>query len=97
MSGLCQAKNFEKVATCYYRMEDYDALERLVAMVPYGNREFLTELGHMLQTVGMVEAAAECFIKVSQRLSPWSLDTGKISYDGLLVARGGRLASLPPE
>eukprot|EP00952_Eustigmatos_sp_NYUAD-ZCMA_P005668 24606-Eustigmatos_ZCMA.PRE.1 len=39
-----QSKNFERVAMCYFRMEDYDALERLIGVVPYGNRDFLLEL-----------------------------------------------------
>lgn len=36
-------------------------------MVPYGNRDFLLELGHMLQTVGMADSAVECFLKVKGR------------------------------
>jgi len=58
-----QAKNFEKVAACYYRMEDYENLEKLVELVPYGGKEFLLDLGNMLQGAGMVDAAVECFVK----------------------------------
>jgi WD repeat-containing protein 35 len=61
-----QAKSWERVAMCYFRMDDYDALERLIGVVPYGNRDFLLDLGHMLQTLGMGDAAVECYLKAGE-------------------------------
>lgn len=55
----------ERLAECYYMLEDYDGLERLTATLPE-NHKLLPEIGQMFATVGMCEQAVKAYLKCSQ-------------------------------
>ncbi|XP_068194364.1 WD repeat-containing protein 35 isoform X1 [Antennarius striatus] len=60
-----QGRNQERLAECYYMLEDYEGLERLTAALPE-NHKLLPELGQMFAAVGMCEQAVSAYIKCNQ-------------------------------
>uniref|UniRef100_A0A3Q3JKH4 WD repeat-containing protein 35 n=1 Tax=Monopterus albus TaxID=43700 RepID=A0A3Q3JKH4_MONAL len=60
-----QGHNQERLAECYYMLEDYDGLERLTAVLPQ-NHKLLPEIGQMFATVGMCEQAVNAYLKYNQ-------------------------------
>ncbi|XP_016132225.1 WD repeat-containing protein 35 [Sinocyclocheilus grahami] len=60
-----QGRNQERLAECYYMLEDYDGLERLANSLPE-NHKLLPDIGQMFVTVGMCEQAVSAFLKCNQ-------------------------------
>jgi len=57
-----QAKQPEKMAECYYRLEDFSSLQKMVTMVPAGT-PLLTTMAQMFESVGIHETATDCYLK----------------------------------
>ncbi|XP_053316634.1 WD repeat-containing protein 35 isoform X1 [Spea bombifrons] len=60
-----QGRNQERLAECYYMLEDYDGLETLANSLPENNK-LLPDIAHMFLTVGMCEQAVAAFLKCNQ-------------------------------
>ncbi|MED6241180.1 WD repeat-containing protein 35 [Ataeniobius toweri] len=60
-----KGRNQERLADCYYRLENYDGLEQLAADLPE-NHKLLPEIGQMFVTVGMCEQAVKAYLKCNQ-------------------------------
>ncbi|XP_033861234.1 WD repeat-containing protein 35 isoform X1 [Acipenser ruthenus] len=60
-----QGRNQERLAECYYMLEDYDGLERLANSLPE-NHKLLPDIGHMFVTVGMCEQAVSAYLKCNK-------------------------------
>ncbi|XP_023690491.1 WD repeat-containing protein 35 isoform X2 [Paramormyrops kingsleyae] len=60
-----QGRNQERLAECYYMLEDYEGLERLASSLPE-NHKLLPEIGQMFVTVGMCEQAVGAYLRCSQ-------------------------------
>ncbi|KAF3844600.1 hypothetical protein F7725_007763 [Dissostichus mawsoni] len=60
-----QGRNQERLAECYYMLEDYQGLEKLSTLLPE-NHKLLPEIGQMFATVGMCEQAVKAYLKCSQ-------------------------------
>uniref|UniRef100_A0A673JJ84 WD repeat-containing protein 35 n=1 Tax=Sinocyclocheilus rhinocerous TaxID=307959 RepID=A0A673JJ84_9TELE len=60
-----QGRNQERLAECYYMLEDYDGLERLANSLPE-NLKLLPDIGQMFVTVGMCEQDVRAFLKCNQ-------------------------------
>uniref|UniRef100_A0A667ZDV6 WD repeat-containing protein 35 n=1 Tax=Myripristis murdjan TaxID=586833 RepID=A0A667ZDV6_9TELE len=60
-----QGRNHERLAECYYMLEDYDSLERLTSTLPE-NHKLLPDIGQMFVTVGMCEQAVNAYLKCNQ-------------------------------
>ncbi|XP_056151968.1 WD repeat-containing protein 35 [Lampris incognitus] len=60
-----QGRNQERLAECYYMLEDYDGLERLTSSLPE-NHKLLPDIGQMFATVGMCEQAVNAYLKCNQ-------------------------------
>ncbi|KAG8445687.1 hypothetical protein GDO86_010460 [Hymenochirus boettgeri] len=60
-----QGRNQERLAECYYMLEDYNGLEVLASSLPE-NHKLLPEISHMFVTVGMCEQAVAAFLKCNQ-------------------------------
>ncbi|CAL1291163.1 unnamed protein product [Larinioides sclopetarius] len=59
-----KAHNESQIAECYYMLEDYAGLERLLNDLPE-NHKLLPELGSMFSSVGMCEQAVSAFVKIT--------------------------------
>ncbi|TPX61518.1 hypothetical protein PhCBS80983_g01035 [Powellomyces hirtus] len=57
-----QGRNFERLAECYYLIEEYDGLEKLISTLP-DTSEVLRDIADKFVTVGMVDQAARAYIK----------------------------------
>jgi len=57
-----QAKNIEALITCYYTLEDYAGLEKLIGVLPEGS-PLLMEVGHRFTSVGMSSEAVSAYVK----------------------------------
>ncbi|KAK5614379.1 WD repeat-containing protein 35 [Crenichthys baileyi] len=60
-----KGRNQERLADCYYRLENYDGLEQQAADLPE-NHKLLPEIGQMFVTVGMCEQAVKAYLKCNQ-------------------------------
>ncbi|KAF7710784.1 WD repeat-containing protein 35 isoform X2 [Silurus meridionalis] len=60
-----QGRNQERLAECYYMLEDYDGLERLASALPE-NHKLLPDIGQMFVTVGMCEQAVSAYLRCTQ-------------------------------
>ncbi|XP_037007685.2 WD repeat-containing protein 35 isoform X2 [Artibeus jamaicensis] len=60
-----QGRNQERLAECYYMLEDYEGLESLANSLPE-NHKLLPEIAQMFVRVGMCEQAVTAFLKCSQ-------------------------------
>ncbi|RVE56857.1 hypothetical protein OJAV_G00210340 [Oryzias javanicus] len=60
-----QGLNQERLAECYYMLEDYAGLERLTTELPENHR-LLSDIGEMYATVGMCEQAVNAYLKCNQ-------------------------------
>ncbi|XP_012582813.1 PREDICTED: WD repeat-containing protein 35 [Condylura cristata] len=60
-----QGRNQERLAECYYMLEDYEGLESLANSLPE-NHKLLPEIAQMFVRVGMCEQAVAAFLKCSQ-------------------------------
>lgn len=65
MQYYLQGRNQERLAECYYMLEDYDGLERLSNQLP-DNHKLLPDIGQMFATVGMCEQAVNAYLKCNQ-------------------------------
>ena len=57
-----QAKNAVMQVRCYYKLEDYQAMEKLIALLPDGSPT-LKEIGEKFASVGMATEAAAAYLK----------------------------------
>ncbi|KAM4772218.1 WD repeat-containing protein 35 [Rhinophrynus dorsalis] len=57
-----QGRNQERLAECYYMLEDYNGLEVLASSLPE-NHKLLPDIARMFVTVGMCEQAVTAFLK----------------------------------
>ncbi|WAR17526.1 WDR35-like protein [Mya arenaria] len=57
-----QGRNQERLSECYYILEDYTGLEKMVSSLPE-NHKLLPEIASMFMTVGMCNQAVDAFIK----------------------------------
>ncbi|XP_010877761.2 WD repeat-containing protein 35 isoform X1 [Esox lucius] len=60
-----QGRNQERLAECYYMLEDYEGLERLANSLPE-NHKLLMDIGQMFVTVGMCEQTVNAYLKCNQ-------------------------------
>lgn len=60
-----QGQNQERLAECYYMLEDYVGLENLASSLPE-NHKLLPEIAQMFVRVGMCEQAVTAFLKCNQ-------------------------------
>jgi len=60
-----QGRNQERLAECYYVLEDYTGLEKMVSSLPE-NHKLLPEIAAMFMTVGMCNQAVDAYIKVGK-------------------------------
>ncbi|XP_036607241.1 WD repeat-containing protein 35 isoform X1 [Trichosurus vulpecula] len=60
-----QGRNQERLAECYYMLEDYEGLENLANSLPENNK-LLPEIAQMFVRVGMCEQAVAAFLKCNQ-------------------------------
>ncbi|KAM9319056.1 WD repeat-containing protein 35 isoform 2-T2 [Pholidichthys leucotaenia] len=60
-----QGSNQERLAECYYMLEDYGGLESLTMSLPE-NHKLLVEIGQMFATVGMCDQAVNAYLKCNQ-------------------------------
>ncbi|XP_048791015.1 WD repeat-containing protein 35 isoform X2 [Lagopus muta] len=60
-----QGRNQERLAECYYMLEDYQGLENLVNSLPE-NHKLLPDIAHMFVRVGMCEQAVSAFLKCNR-------------------------------
>ncbi|XP_027606209.2 WD repeat-containing protein 35 isoform X1 [Pipra filicauda] len=60
-----QGQNQERLAECYYMLEDYQGLENLANSLPE-NHKLLPDIAHMFVRVGMCEQAVSAFLKCNQ-------------------------------
>ncbi|XP_060042583.1 WD repeat-containing protein 35 isoform X5 [Erinaceus europaeus] len=60
-----QGRNQERLAECYYMLEDFEGLENLANSLPE-NHKLLPEIANMFVRVGMCEQAVAAFLKCSQ-------------------------------
>uniref|UniRef100_A0A452VFJ2 WD repeat-containing protein 35 n=1 Tax=Ursus maritimus TaxID=29073 RepID=A0A452VFJ2_URSMA len=60
-----QGRNQERLAECYYMLEDYEGLENLASSLPE-NHKLLPEIAQMFVRVGMCEQAVTAFLKCNQ-------------------------------
>ncbi|XP_060727604.1 WD repeat-containing protein 35 [Tachysurus vachellii] len=60
-----QGRNQERLAECYYMLEDYDGLERLANTLPE-NHKLLPDIGQMFVTVGMCEQAVSAYLRCNR-------------------------------
>eukprot|EP00741_Cyanophora_paradoxa_P024440 tig00022075_g23597.t1 len=62
VSYYSQAKNADKLIECYYILEDYQGLEKLIPALPE-NSPMLNNVGEKFQSVGMCEQAVAAFMR----------------------------------
>ncbi|XP_072032249.1 WD repeat-containing protein 35-like isoform X2 [Amphiura filiformis] len=60
-----QGNNQERLAECYYMLEDFIGLQKLADGLPE-NHKLLPELGAQFVTVGMCEEAVQAYLKCNQ-------------------------------
>ncbi|ESO83236.1 hypothetical protein LOTGIDRAFT_197584 [Lottia gigantea] len=60
-----QGRNQERLAECYYMLEDYQGLEKMVDSLPENHR-LLPDIAKMFLSVGMCEQAVNAFKKCNQ-------------------------------
>ncbi|XP_054833887.1 WD repeat-containing protein 35 [Eublepharis macularius] len=60
-----QGRNQERLAECYYMLEDYQGLEDLANSLPENNK-LLSDIAHKFVTVGMCEQAVTAFLKCNK-------------------------------
>lgn len=57
------AENNEKLVDCYYNMEDYENLEKLIDMLDERD-PLVPKIASMFTSVGLCEQAVQCYLKV---------------------------------
>uniref|UniRef100_A0A8C3R2W5 WD repeat-containing protein 35 n=1 Tax=Cyanoderma ruficeps TaxID=181631 RepID=A0A8C3R2W5_9PASS len=60
-----QGQNQERLAECYYMLEDYQGLENLANSLPE-NHKLLPDIAYMFVRVGMCEQAVSAFLKCNR-------------------------------
>uniref|UniRef100_H3CMI1 WD repeat-containing protein 35 n=1 Tax=Tetraodon nigroviridis TaxID=99883 RepID=H3CMI1_TETNG len=60
-----KGRNQERLAECYYMLEDYEGLEQLTSELPE-NHSLLPELGQNFANVGMCDQAVRAFLKCNR-------------------------------
>ena len=56
---FAQAKSMEGLVDCFYALEDFQALEKLIAMVPEGNQLLFRDMAMKFYSVGLCEPSME--------------------------------------
>jgi hypothetical protein len=69
---LLQARNTSMLAQCFYQLEDFASLTKLVEVLTEG-QPLLADIGKKLQSVGLCTEAVAAFIKVR------SCDTSEVN------------------
>jgi len=59
---FASAKNAEALVECYYRLEEYDSLEKLVRIIPESS-PLLQDIAKKFQSVGLSDAACTAYLK----------------------------------
>ncbi|KAI9557994.1 hypothetical protein GHT06_014747 [Daphnia sinensis] len=67
-----QAENNEKLVDCYYNMEDYENLEKLIDLLDERD-PLIPKIAAMFTSVGLCQQAVQCYLKCNQMKS--ALDT----------------------
>jgi len=57
-----QAKNTLALIDCYFKLEEFDSLEKLITVLPEGS-PLLLDIGRKLSTVGMANEAVAAFLR----------------------------------
>ena len=60
-----QGQNQEKLVECYYMLEDYEGLEKIVNTLPE-NHPLLADVGALFQNIGLSEKAVAAFLKCNR-------------------------------
>ena len=60
-----QGRNQERIAECYYMLEDYEGLEKMTSSLPE-NHALLPEIASMFLTVGMCEQSVAAYSKCNR-------------------------------
>ncbi|XP_076457078.1 WD repeat-containing protein 35-like isoform X2 [Babylonia areolata] len=60
-----QGRNQERLAECYYMLEDYSGLEKMITTLPE-NHKLLPDIAQMFHSVGMCEQAVEAYIRCNR-------------------------------
>jgi len=63
-----EGRNEDRIAECYYMLEDYDGLEKFLEQLP-DNHKLLKKIGEMFASIGMCEQAVSAFIKANEMKS----------------------------
>lgn len=64
-----QAKNSEMLVECFYSLEAFSSLEKLMQALPEGNA-LLRSIGEKFQSVGLCNEGVSAFLKVRTSSSP---------------------------
>lgn len=56
---VTQAKNASALVDCYYRLEEFDCMAKLIRITPE-NSPLLLSIGDKFQTVGMSKEVRKC-------------------------------------
>jgi hypothetical protein len=92
-----QARNTSMLAQCFYQLEDFASLTKLVEVLTEG-QPMLADIGHKLQSVGLCTEAVAAFSKVcpaaADTRSRWACVgsgscTSRRSYNCLVAAQNG--------
>jgi len=59
-----KGNNHEKLVQCYYNLEDYDSLDKIVNQLPESHA-LLPVIADRLASVGLCEQAVKAYIKVN--------------------------------
>lgn len=102
-----QAKNLDRMIECYYRLDDYEGMEKGAEMISDGHPSLL-EVGKMFENVGLHKQACRCFqragdvkasIDTCVLLNYWedavklAVANGFSQIEGLLAKYAGHLLS----
>jgi WD repeat-containing protein 35 len=60
---FAQAKNLEGLVNCFYILEDFQALEKLITMVPEGNNILLSDMAKKFFSVGLCQPSVEAHMR----------------------------------
>eukprot|EP00965_Chrysotila_dentata_P177567 5865856-Pleurochrysis_carterae.AAC.1 len=59
---VSKAKNTLALIDCYFKLEEFDSLEKLITVLPEGS-PLLLDIGRKLSTVGMANEAVAAFLR----------------------------------
>ena len=62
-----KAQDADALADCYYRLNDFEALEKLLATVPNANAPLLLNLAEKFEAVGLHTPAVDAYLRAGER------------------------------